>query len=147
MLACTLLARTLLLLVLAAGCAPRLAAGDAAERPAVADVSVVREPAGGAVVLVQLSLGDGLSGGPGGWVPISAARPLRVETPAGTFEAAIDGAPERYVVHVTEVSSARYRLAEAGVVALDAAGGSARVSVHDGTTYRIYAVRRVDFAE
>ena len=143
MLACTLLARTLLLLVLAAGCAPRLAAGDAAERPAVADVSVVREPAGGAVVLVQLSLG----GEAGGWVPISAARPLRVETPAGTFEAAIDGAPERYVVHVTEVSSARYRLAEAGVVALDAAGGSARVSVHDGTTYRTYAVRRVDFAE
>ena len=138
--------RALFVLALAASaCAPRLPAGSASERPAVADVSVVREAEGGAVVLVQLSLDS--ADGATGWVPISAERPLRVETPAGTFEAAIDGAPERTVVHVSQVSSARYRLAEAGVVALDAAGGSARVSVHDGTTYHTYTVRRADFAE
>lgn len=144
----TLVPRALFLLALtASACAPRLAPETAApsERPTTADVSVVREAEGGAVVLVQLSLSS--DDGPSGWVPISAERPLRVETPQGTFEAAIDGAPERYVVHVTQVSSARYRLAEAGVVALDVAGGRARVLVYDGTAYRAYAVRRTDIME
>ena len=105
-------------------------------------MSVIREPGGGAVVTVEFRSADFDDR-----VTISPQRPLRVGTPDGTFEAPISGEPEVWVVHVTTISLARYRLAEAGVVALDAAGDRARVLVHDGTAYRTHIVRRTDVVE
>lgn len=104
-----------------------------------ADVSVIREPGGGAVVTVAFRSAAA--------VPMSRTHALRVETPAGTFEASPATDPEQTAEGAVVRTSATYRLAEAGVRALDAAGDRARVLVHDGTAYRSYVVRRADLVE
>jgi len=106
-------------------------------------VSLIQEPDGSALVSVTFRSEENAPSG----VAISPDYPLRIETPTGTFEAALDGEPRGVVVHVTTESSADYRLAAAGVSAMEQAGEGARVSVHDGERYRAYAVRRVDFLE
>ena len=102
-------------------------------------MSVIREPGGGAVVTVAFRAVSA--------VPMSPGHALRVETPEGMFEATLATAPEQTAEGAVVRTSATYRLAEAGVVALDAAGARARVGVHDGTAYRTHAVRRVDLVE
>ena len=144
----TLPMRSLLLLALSAlgacvAAAPGPAAPGAAPAssaaPDTADVSVIREPGGGAVVTVAFRAASA--------VPMSPGHALRVETPEGMFEATLATAPEQTAEGAVVRTSATYRLAEAGVVALDAAGARARVGVHDGTAYRTHAVRRVDLVE
>jgi hypothetical protein len=112
------------------------AVGAATVEADTADVSVIREPGGGAVVFVSFRTASPIE--------ISPGHALRVETPTGRFEAALGGRPHRVNQEGAALLSAEYRLAEAGARALDAAGDRARVSVHDGEAYRTYAVRRQD---
>ena len=132
---------------------PRAAASSAA-RPAphaadspravradslVADVAVVRHLEGGSSVFVSFRSPAA--------VAVSPSQPLRVETPAGRFEATLVGVPAVAVQGDAVVTSAEYRLSEAGTVALDRAGNMARLGVHDGTAVRVVGVRRSDLIE
>lgn len=112
--------------------------GTAGATP-TASVAVVREAGGGGVVYVSFRSETA--------VAISPGHALRVETPTGTFEAPLGSVPQRAAEGAMNVSSAEYRLSEAGVRALDLAGDRARVSLHDGRAYRSYAVRRSDNVE
>ncbi|HEX8386792.1 MAG TPA: hypothetical protein VF576_11445 [Rubricoccaceae bacterium] len=114
------------------------AAGTAVSTP-TADVAVVREPGGGAVVFVSFRTEAA--------VTISPGHPLRVKTSGGTFEAPLEGGPQRSAEGAATVSSAEYRVDEAGATALDYAGNGAQVLVHDGRAYRTYQVRRTDLLE
>lgn len=113
--------------------------GTAQADSLVADVSVVREPGGGAVVFVSFR-----ADAP---VALSATHALRVETPGGTFEAPLANAPASALEGDATVTSAAYELEEAGVRALDSAGDRARIAVHDGRAYRAHAIRRTDVLE
>ncbi|HEX8297757.1 MAG TPA: hypothetical protein VF594_01240 [Rubricoccaceae bacterium] len=105
----------------------------------VADVAVIRQPAGGSSVFVSFR-GSAA-------VAVSGTHALRVETAAGTFEAPLVGAPAVAQQADAMVTSAEYRLSEAGTLALDRAGNTARLGVHDGTAVRSVAVRRSDLLE
>ena len=114
---------------------PRAARADSL----VADVAVIRRPEGGSSVFVSFRSPAA--------VAVSPSQPLRVVTPAGTFEAPLVSVPAVAVQGDAVVTSAEYRLGEAGTVALDRAGNAARLGVHDGTAVRSVAVRRSDFLE
>lgn len=139
--------RLLLLLTLAAvgACATSAppdrsaSTGTAVADSLVADVSVVREPGGGALVIVTFRADAPVS--------LSATHALRVVTPGGTFEATLASDPAEILQGGQTVTSATYQLHEAGVQALDVAGNRARIATHDGRAYRSHAIRRVDTLE
>ena len=114
---------------------PRAARADSL----VADVAVIRHPEGGSSVFVSFRAPAA--------VAVSASQPLRIETPAGTFEATLVGVPGLAVQGDATVTSAEYRLSEAGTLALDRAGNTARLGVHDGDAVQTVAVRRSDLFE
>ncbi|HEX9951877.1 MAG TPA: hypothetical protein VGB53_08930 [Rubricoccaceae bacterium] len=121
------------------GAARRNAPGAARADSLVADVAVIRQPEGGSSVFVSFR-GSAA-------VAVSGTHALRVETPVGTFEATLVGMPAVAVQGDATVTSAEYRLGEAGTLALDRAGNTARLGFHDGMAVRSVGVRRSDLFE
>lgn len=135
-----------LLLVLAAllaGCAataPDAGASSAVtDTTAIAHVSVIGRPEGGSSVMVTFRTPRPIL--------IAADRPLRVVTPAGTFEAAYAAGPTVATLPDAVETTAEYRLGAAETEALERAGERARIGIDDGQAVRPYAIRRDDIVQ
>lgn len=138
----------LLLAVLVPGC---LAARPAAPAAApvlgtsispdglVATVAVIHQGVGGADVVVSF-----VADAP---VRIDPVQPMRVDVPGGPFEALLMVGPDVSVQADAVVTTAEYRISEAGAAALERAGTTARLGIDDGTGVRSVAIRRSDIVE
>ena len=105
----------------------------------VANVAVIRRAEGGADVVVSFVAPAE--------VRIAPGRLLRVDVPGGPFEAAFVLGPDVSVQADAVVTTAEYRISEAGAAALDRAGTTARLGIDDGTGVRTVAIRRSDIVE
>lgn len=107
---------------------------DTTEAP-TADVRIVGYPDGSAQMSVSFD-GD---------VPISPTEPARLTHTDLIFSAPIETPP--FTSESPVVTSVTYRLGKAERRHAEIAGNNLELSLHDGTAYRRYTVRRSDFLE